>query len=255
MARTAVLDNVAHHDLRIRTGYSAEFGDNVNLVPVFPTEFPYVQREYPILFRKDAGGQLQAFALLGLDREENLFLEGNSWNARYVPAIQQRGPFLIGFRPASDNSETVREPIIHVDLDHPRVSRTEGEPVFLRHGGNSPYLERVSRMLQSIYRGTGAIAPMFAAFEEAGLIEAMEIEIQLDDRTKYSLPGFFTISEERFTQLDGAALERLNKPGFLNLALFSLASLGNISWLIELKNRKRAAALRAPREGQAANEG
>lgn len=255
MARNVALDNVAHHDLRIRTGYSAEFGDNINHVPVFPTEFVYVQREYPILFRKDAHGKFQAMALLGLDRDENLYLDGQAWNARYVPAIQQRGPFLIGFRQVAGEGEAVREPVIHIDLDHPRVSKTEGEPVFLKHGGNSPYLERASRMLQSIHRGMGAIAPMFAAFEEAGLIDAMEIDIQLDERTKYSLPGFFTISEERLAKLDGATLERLNKTGFLHFALFALASLGNISWLVELKNRKRASLAAVPNEGRAANEG
>jgi hypothetical protein len=82
---------------------------------------------------------------------------------------------------------------------------------------------------------------MFAAFEEAGLLEAMEIEVALDDRVKYQVPGFVTISEQRLAKLEGAQLERLNKPGFLHFAMFALASLGNINWLIELKNRKRAA--------------
>jgi hypothetical protein len=241
MARTAVLDNVAHKDLKIRTGYSAELGDSINSVPVFPTEFVHVQREYPILFRKDPNGQFHSFAMLGLDKDENLFLEGNRWNARYVPAVQQRGPFMIGFRKNELGGEVVREPVIHIDLDHPRVSETEGEPLFLRHGGNSPYLERANRMLQIIYRGTAAAAPMFAAFEEAGLLEAMEIEVALDDRVKYQVPGFVTISEQRLAKLEGAQLERLNKPGFLHFAMFALASLGNINWLIELKNRKRAA--------------
>ena len=46
----------------------------------------------------------------------------------------------------------------------------------------------------------------------------------LDDRVKYQVPGFLTISEERLAKLDGAQLERLNKPGFLHFALFALAS-------------------------------
>lgn len=242
MTRTVLLDNIAHKDLRVRTGYSAEFGDSVNNVVVFPTEFVYVQREYPILFRRDTNGQLQAVALLGLDKDENLFLEGNRWNGRYVPAVLQRGPFLIGFRKMELNGEIVNEPVIHVDLDHPRISQTEGEPLFLRHGGHSPYLERANRMLQIIYKGTDIAGRMFAAFEEAGLIEAMQVEVQLDDRVQYKLPGFLTISQERLAQLDGAQLERLNKAGYLQYAMLVVASIGNITWLIELKNRKRAAA-------------
>jgi SapC len=240
MTNTVLLDNVTHKDLRVRTGYSAAFGDNINLALVFPTEFVFVQREYPILFRRDAQGEFQAVALLGLDKSENLFLDGSGWNARYVPAVQQRGPFLIGLHrkePGAPDSQ----PMVHVDLDHPRISMTEGEPVFLRHGGNSPYLDHATRMLQLIYHGAELARPMFAAFEEAGLIESMEAEVNLDDRVKYKLPGFFTIDQDRLAALDGAALERLNRPGYLQLAIFVVHSLGNVQWLIELKNRRRAA--------------
>lgn len=241
MTKTVLLDNVRHKDLRVRTGYSAEFGDNVNSALVFPTEFAYVQREYPILFRKDPAGDLHAVALLGLDRDENLFLDETGWNARYVPAVRQRGPFLIGFQKKDVDGDVVREPVVHVDLDHPRISETEGEPVFLRHGGNSPCLERANQMLQIIYKGADYAKEMFAAFEEADLIEAMEVDIQLDDGVSYKLPGFLTVSQERLVDLDGAALERLNRAGYLHLAMLVVTSLGNVTWLIELKNRKRAA--------------
>ena len=240
MTNAVMLDNVTHKDLRVRTGYSVEFGDNVNLVPVFPTEFVFVQREYPILFRRDAKGGLEAFALLGLDKGENLFLDEDGWNARYVPAIQRRGPFLIGLHRKGDGTAEP-EPMIHVDLDHPRISKTEGAPLFLRHGGNSPYLERASRMLQMIYHGAEMAKPMFAAFEEAGLIDEMEVDVSINDRVKYKLPGFLTINQDRLAALDGKTLARMNPPGYLQLAMLVVTSLGNVNWLIELKNRKIAA--------------
>jgi SapC len=241
MNRTVPLDNVAHRDLRVRTGYAAEFGDAVNTALVFPTEFALVQREYPILFRREPGGQLQAMALLGLDSGENLFLENGRWNARYVPAVLQRGPFLIGFREWESGGEAVREPTIHVNLDSPRLGTSEGESIFLKHGGNSPYLERASRALQTIYNGSSMLAPMFAAFEAAQLIDEMQIEVELDDRVKYELPGFLTISAERLAQLNAARLERLHKAGFLQLAVLAAASVSNMYWLMELKNRRRVA--------------
>ena len=240
MTSTVLLDNVAHKDLRVRTGFSAKFGDSINCCPVFPTEFVYVQREYPILFRRDANGDLQAMALLGFEKEENLFLNDTGWDARYVPAMQQRGPFLIGLRKNADDG-TPQEPMVHVDLDHPRISHTEGEALFLPHGGNSPYLEHTSRILQMIYNGTAHIRPMFAAFEEAGLIEPIEMDVELDRTTKVKLPGFLSISQDRIAGLDSTILQRLNQAGYLQLAILAVASLGNISWLIQLKNRKRAA--------------
>ena len=70
-----LLNNVDHHDLRVVTRGGPEFGDAVNQVPVFPTEFENVQREYPIVFRNDAEGVVRPLALLGLARDENLFLD------------------------------------------------------------------------------------------------------------------------------------------------------------------------------------
>lgn len=241
MTNQVLLDNVTHQDLRVRTGYSAEFGDNVNNVLVFPTEYAHVQREYPILFKRDDNGELQSVALLGLDRDENLFLDENGWNARYVPAVQQRGPFLIGLHRRNEGDARSAEAMVHVDLDHPRISRSEGEALFLEHGGNSPYLERVSRTLQVIHEGAEFSRGMFAAFEAAGLVEEMAAEIRLDERSTYALPGFLTINNERLSALDGSELERLNAAGYLHLAMLVVTSLGNIAWLIELKNRKRLA--------------
>ena len=241
MTNAVLLDNVTHKDLRVKTGFTAEFGDSVNQVLVFPTEFAFIQREYPIFFRRNKKGEYQAVALLGLDKGENLFLSEPRWNARYVPAAQQRGPFLIGLHQGQEEGEENREPMIHVDLDHPRISFEEGTQAFLPHGGNSPYLEHVSRMLQIIYHGTELAGPMFAAFEEAGLIESIQAEIGIDERVTYTLPDFFTINQERLAALDGETLERLNRAGFLQLAILAVHSLGNVDWLIELKKSKVAA--------------
>ncbi|RAK52232.1 SapC family protein [Phenylobacterium deserti] len=239
MTKLALLNNVDHADLRVIAGHGAEFGDNINQVLIFPTEFEEIQREYPIFFRRDAEGQLQSVALLGLDRDENLFLSPNGWTARYVPALQQRGPFSIAL---SSGAQADAEPQIHVDLDHPRISRTEGEPLFLKAGGNSPYLQHVARVLGSIYNGLEVSKPMFAAFEELQLIEAIDVEIALDDRVQYDVPGLFTIAQDRLAELAGEDLERLHKSGFLQVAYWVISSLGNVSRLIDLKTQKLAAA-------------
>jgi hypothetical protein len=250
MTNRVLLNNVDHGDLRVVVGHGPAFGDNINQVLIFPTEFEAVQREYPIFFRRDAEGAFQSVALLGLDRDENLFLkeagygdgQGGGWNARYVPAIQLRGPFSIALQSGPSGGE----PMIHVDLDHPRVrpdkSGGEGEPVFLPAGGNSPYLQHVARLLGVIYDGLEIRKAMFDAFAAADLIEPVEVEIKLDEHTQYDLPDLYTISQERFAALDGAALEALHRTGFLAVAQWVLSSLGNVGALVELKNRKRGGA-------------
>lgn len=240
MANRVLLDNVAHQNLKVAVRHGAEFGDNVNQVLVFPTEYAEIQREYPILFRKDANDDYVSVAILGLDRDENLYLDGDKWNARYVPAVQARGPFLIGLPKQDGGGATRPEPTINIDLDDPRVNEIEGESLFLPHGGNSPYLERIARTLQAIHQGVELSKRMFAALEAAALIEPVKVEVSLGDGEKYGVSSCYTISQERLTGLDGATLESLNKNGFLQLAFWAVSSLGNVNRLIELKRQKRA---------------
>jgi hypothetical protein len=234
MTKTAPLNNVDHGDLRVLAGHGPAFGDNINQVLIFPTEFEDIQREYPIFFRKDANGAFQSVALLGLDRDENLFLDAAGWQARYVPAIQQRGPFSIGKSPGA-------EPMIHVDLGHPRISRTQGEALFLPAGGNSPYLQRISRILGTVLDGLEVSKPMFETFAALDLIEPVAVEIELDDGTRYDLPGLYTIAQARLAALAGEDLERLHASGLLRAATWVASSMGNVNRLIELKTKKRAA--------------
>lgn len=239
MTNRVLLNNVDHAELRVIAGHGARFGDTINLALVLPTEFEEVQREYPILLRKDPNGDYQAVALLGLDRDENLFLDGEAWRARYVPAVQQRGAFSIAMQDPGDGSEPA--PMIHVDLDHPRISSGEGQPLFLPAGGNAPYLQHVMRVLGTIYDGLDVAPQMYAAFTALDLIAPVEIKIALDGGASYDLPDFHTIDADRLAALSGIDLERMHRAGLLRAAQWIISSLGNVQHLVELKNRRLTA--------------
>jgi hypothetical protein len=236
MVNPVPLNNLEHGEVRIRAGHGAEFGDAINLVRVFVPEFEELQREYPILLRRKAGEPYHAIALLGLDRDENLFLRAGEWNGRHVPALLERGPFSIGVRSLG----TSGEPMIHIDLDHVRISRTEGRPLFLPQGGNAPYLDHIRGVLSTIFNGVEIEKTIYAAFEEHDLIEPISIEVKLDETRQYTLSDFYTISLERLLQLDGAALEQLNRADYFRVAVWIASSLRNVSRLIDLKNARGA---------------
>lgn len=247
MTKHVMLNNIAHKDLRVITRYGAEFGDNVGTVLTVPTEYGDVQREYPIFFRKDPNtGEYQSVALLGFEKDENLFLEEAQWNASYVPGIVARGPFLIGFQEQQIEGELRKEPVIHIDLDHPRVSQTEGQPVFLPQGGNSPYLDHIATVLRGLRDGLDVSKAMFAAFTALDLIEPVKVEIKLSAEERYSLVGLHTINREKLAALDGQALEKLNKSGFLQGAFLVIASMNNVKKLIGMKQRKRMQSASKP---------
>ncbi|MBB4659459.1 SapC family protein [Parvularcula dongshanensis] len=234
MPNPVPLNDAQHQNLKVLTGHSAAFGDAVNHVPVFTPEFAEVQREYPILFRKEEKGY-SAVALLGFDRGENLFLDEKGWQARYVPAAQRRGPFMIGF---AGGHGAAGEPVIYIDQDHPRISTQDGLPLFLPHGGNAPYLEASIRTLQILHNGAAQTASFFEALEAHGLLEPVEIDIELSETARCKVPGFHTVSTERLAALPGDALRTLNEKGMLLLVFAAVSSLGNIHHLIERKRRK-----------------
>jgi hypothetical protein len=239
MPRHEKLNNIAHKNLRVLNHFGAEFGDNVGRVLTFPTEYQDMQREYPIFFRKDAAtGEYQSVALLGFEKNENLFLEGNRWDAHYVPGIIARGPFLIGFEEQEIDGEMRKQAVVHVDVDSPRVSQTTGIPVFAPQGGNSAYLEQTINVLRGITAGLDMSKAMFAAFVAHDLIEPVQIEVKPTPEQTYSLTGLHTINHQKLGALNGAALEQLNKAGFLQGAYLVLASLGNVHKLIARKQRR-----------------
>lgn len=240
MARYALLNNVEHQDLRVITRYGAEYGDNVATVLTFPSEYADIQREYPIFFRKDpASGEFASVALLGLQDGENLFLDGSGrWNAKYVPGMFARGPFLIGFQDQQVEGAMRKERVIHVDLEHPRLSRTEGQQLFLPRGGNSPYLDHVAKVLNGIHEGLEFGRVMTAAFQQLDLIEPLKLEVKLSESQKYAIEGLHTINEDKLRALEGESLQRMHRSGFLQGAYLIQASLGNVRALMALKQRR-----------------
>ena len=243
MARHEMLNNIQHKNLRVVTRPGAQYGDNVGIVMTFPTEYADIQREYPIFFRKDSNtGEYSSVALLGLTKDENLYLDGDRWDARYIPGIVARGPFLIGFQEREEGGEMRREPMIHVDMDHPRISEADGERVFLEQGGNSRFLDRMGAILKGINDGLGVSKAMFDEFTRLELIEPIKLEIKVDADAVYDLVGLHTISEPKLRNLGAEDLHRLHRTGFLQGAFLVMSSLGNLGRLVERKQRRRRQA-------------
>ena len=70
----------------------------------------------------------------------------------------------------------------------------------------------------------------------------MTFEVTLEDGGKHSLFGFDCVNEDKAQTLSGAVLGEFNKAGFLMPLFMVLASLGNISRLVERKNQRAARA-------------
>lgn len=235
MTQHALLNNVHHKDLRVITQRAARYGDDIMASPTFPAEFRNVQACYPIVFHHTEQGEYVPLALFGLREKQNLFLGESGWDAPYIPLMVERVPFLIGRGPNS-------EQVIHVDLDSPRISRSEGERLFLEHGGQSQFLDRMSSTLATINQGIAATNPFIAALVENELLDSFALDIKFRDGGQHRLAGFHTIREEKLADLGSDALGKLHQKGYLQAIFMVIASLTHFRDLIERASKLDPAA-------------
>lgn len=239
MTNHVLVNNVEHGDVRVITRRSADLGDAVMSCLTFPFEFRSVQAWYPIVFKKFPDGLTRPVALFGFQEGENLFLDGAGWNAGYIPAMIRREPFQIGLQRGTDGMrDEVR--MLSLDLDHPRVTRDEalGEALFQPLGGYTPYLEEIATLVESIYQGVINGEQFVEALREFDLIEAINLDIQLNDGSQNQLIGFEAIDEDKMQNLSAEALHQLSQRGFLMPAFLMMASLGSLSRLVEFRNKR-----------------
>ena len=239
MTSHAVLDNKTHRDLRIRTDAGADLGDEIMATLTVPSEFRRVQAHYPILFRREtARADFTALAMFGFQNGENLFLDGDCWDARYRPLSISIQPFLIGRPAAGDGPGQV-----HIDLDHPRIAEAaDGVRLFDAEGVATPYLEDIAERLGDLdegYRESGAFYDALLAYD---LLEPFSLEVTLDDGSIHSLVGFHIIDEARLRALDAEEIGALHAAGHLMPMFMALASLSQLSVLVERKNRRLGGA-------------
>jgi hypothetical protein len=237
MARFEMLNNVEHRDVRILTQRSADTGDAVQYVVTFPLELRRAQAHYPIFFQKDSNtGQFFPIILLGFEKGENLFLGPNGWEPPYVPMSILRGPFLIGYQSNPEHRDG-RQAVITIDMESPLLTSAEdGQPLFLEHGGSTPYLENLTELLEDIQLGLEMNAPFVGALTDNNLIENVTMSITLNDGAERQLLGLYTINEDRLNELDDAAVASLHKAGHLQSIYMIMASHAHFRAMIERRN-------------------
>lgn len=237
MSNIVLLNSAAHQELKVITERGAAYGDALWFTPTFPLEFRSVQAQYPIFFHKEQQtGRLQPVALFGFKHQENLFLQHNNWQHSYIPLSILRLPFLIGQQTVREDGVEQQQRVIHLDLEHPRISKEQGEALFLPFGGNSPYLEQVAGMLETLHFGLQDSQQFVNQLLELELLESFTLDVQLDDGTKHQLVGFYTINEDKLKGLSAHTLEALHQRGYLQAIYMALASQSNIRQLLRLKN-------------------
>lgn len=228
MSNHQILNPADHGELRVHTRTGSEFGDKVMACLAVPNEFRRLATDYPILFHYDRErSSFSALALMGFEKGENLFLDGDDWLAPAKPMALAIQPFLIGR--SRDGGAQAQ---VHIDLDHPRIaSGGDGVRVFDDAGRPTPYLEQVMSMLAELDEGHRASAAFFAALDRYELLEPFALDVPREGGGEHRLVGYQLINEERLRALEPGAISELHAAGHLLPLFMALASLGNLGKL------------------------
>ena len=224
MPRHELLNPQAHGHLRLRP----RSGADPHFVQIVASEFPAAAVSSPILFTKDAEkGNFYAGALFGFKPQEPA-IKNASERGGFVPFGLQRE----GFFTSGEN--------IVIDLDSPRFSDSEGEPLFDESQQPSPTLRHMQRLLGELHKGLDATAAFIQALVELRIVEPIDISLRFDDGEKISLEGLYTVSLVSLHALDDEQALRLFRAGQLQLAYMAAGSLNQIGVLAQLRNKRLA---------------
>ena len=231
----SILTSDQHQSVAVDTRARPEYGDMVNRAVALSAEFDELHREYPLLLRKtDEAPGFIAHAILGFEKDENLFVESDRWTSTFIPASLARGPFSVGYIRGEDGGNTPAGIRVMIDDQHPRL-RPDGQPVFLPLGGESPYLQGIKRVLQTVDAGLRADRLLYRELAALDLLEQVKIEILVFAELRYDFSGYYSINQEKLAALNGEQLLRLHRMGLLAPVYFLVSSLGNFQRLVNLK--------------------
>lgn len=230
MTTFSILNNVEHQNTHVIPQRETQIGNHQMCASLTIGEFHQAQRDYPIVFyREPDSTTLHPMALLGLQQDQNLFIDEAGWGSNYIPAIIEKGPFKISQQQKSDGDIDV---VISIQHDDPRVVTEGGVPLFLPAGGSAPYTEHIAGILNTLYSQHESTHDFCQHLQALSILEPFSLEVPRDNEAGIKLTGFYTINDVALSQLDDQQLLELQRTGYLALVYFCIASMANISRLV-----------------------
>ncbi len=223
-----------HRDLCIQR-LDFGFASKVNSVPLTAVEIPLAAREYTIVF----AGTEDAIApavVLGVADSQNLYLdENNAWKADYIPAFVRRYPFVFA------QSQDATQFTLCIDEDWSGCNREgKGQRLFDDEGNQTPYLQNMLKFLSDYQTQFVRTQVYCKKLKELNLLEPMQAQIGLPGGEKRSLGGFLGVNRARIKTLAAEKLAELAKTDELELTYLQMASLNNLSSVVNRAVPKKA---------------
>lgn len=220
-AKFELVSNEAHQHIKVNSQKYDIPENKVNAALVVASELSVLVHDYPIFITKQPNTEnYQLTALLGLHAGENLYLEGEKWKTMYLPLDILRKPFQAYIPDPNDTSKGH----IAIDMNSELVGDAKGEALFDEQGEPSKYFQRIQSAFAQIMGGTQFTSDLLKQADEMGLLEQVNLTVDLPDGGKANINGLYTFDKEKITALKGEQLERCHELGILQVCHLVMSS-------------------------------
>ena len=234
------LNSEQHSDLCVTSENKFALIATQHIIRIQATEIGKAISDFPIFFnRHPTTGTLGISAITSLETGKNLFVIDNEWRATYQPTIVQTHPLHLMASESDDKGYT-----IGIDEDAANSDTSGGERLFEEDGKPSMYQRQIVSQLENDLQDEMRTRSFAAMLEERELLRPINILVHYEDDSIQTITGLIVLDEDKLQALSGAALEDLNKNGYLVAMHATLVSLFQLNALIR---RHNAAGLRPVR--------
>lgn len=224
------LNKEVHGNLYIEgiEGYSHT--KETNSIYIAAIEFLQASREYPIVFAKGQDEKIFPVALLGLEKNKNLFVgKDGKWQADYIPAYVRRYPFILA--KADENQSNFA---VCVDESFPGFNTAkEGVALFDEKGEQQQVLKQAVDFLKDYQTHVQLTTVFCENLSKLDVLEPMQANIERATGEKTTMGGFMGVNRQKLKDLKPAKLTELLKSDQMELIFAHLASMSNINSLMK----------------------
>ncbi|HWT13273.1 MAG TPA: SapC family protein [Allosphingosinicella sp.] len=218
------LSSSVHASYHSRTSETAPYFATAHAIPLTTDEFIHAQRHMPIVF--STGENPVPLALTGLNEGVNVFVdaEGKPLHPFYVPAYVRRYPYVLArLDPNAQELSLCFDPESDLIGDF-----KEGDPLF-EDGKPSANLNNILKFCEDFEVAGQRTTAFLKEVQELDLLIEGEVTIQPGDTAQpFIYRGFRMVDEQKFRELHGDQLRRINQNGILPLIVAHLFSLSLI---------------------------
>ena len=218
------LQSGPHSAYRARTTDKAPFFAKTHAVPLTIDEFVHSQRHFPIVF--STGENSVPLGLFGLNEGVNVYVEADGTLKRemYVPAYVRRYPYLLA-RLTPDAQELS----LCFDPDSGLLSESGEGPALFEDNKPSEATNAILKFCEDFELSAQRTTAFVKELRDMELLMDGEVAIQISEQEQpYVYRGFQMVNEEKFRELRGDELRKINQNGILPLIMAHLFSLSLI---------------------------